>query len=131
ILLPCARAITFDLASALSIRLQLRLEPLFLPVPSILHGSTSHCAFALLPPPPDTPANGGFVVTCLLQGQRPRPKTSGPAHPLGRGLCFPALPPLRDPRAKSLDAPYRLFQFRIAGRVAEAEMPGQAEGRAM
>src|SRR5690606_33507076 len=63
--------------------------------PANLHGSTSDCAFVIGGPAKDSVPNSGVRGAASLQGQRPRPTTSGPAPPLGRGFFLCLLYPAR------------------------------------
>ena len=96
ILLPCIRAITCDLASALSsgsnFGWSLFFAQLLCPAwPSSrlhtnLHGSTSDCAFVPQASISDIVTNGGHrgdPAPSKVSGSGQRP--NGPAHPLGRG----------------------------------------------
>src|SRR5690606_18385705 len=95
LLLPCAGPL-LRFGFGPIIGLQLRLEPLFLPICrrplANLHGSTSHCAFVSRPLSSDSHLD----QTSGVRGAAP-PRSDasaddplGPAHPLGRGLfCSP------------------------------------------
>jgi hypothetical protein len=97
ILLPCAGPyLRFGFGPI--IRLQLRLEPLFLPigptaervrVSANLHGSLSHCAFVSRPVPSDNGVDqSAAFVAPLLQGQ-PLRRMTLKALPIPSGGAFP------------------------------------------
>ena len=102
ILLPCVGPY-LDLASALSIRLQLRLEPLFFARQQIC---MADLPIARLCPPHRraiVPATAAYVVPAPPRSAV-LPQTPGPTHPLGWGLFIFPIPNSSDQTCPAISA---------------------------